>query len=102
SFLSAGFPATVPGGHGTEYGPVPTLVKPEEAEAFVQSRIREGSDYIKIMYTAGVDLGPRMRPPPTLSRETLAAVIQAAHEQHKMVVVHIGSVLGARDAIEAG
>jgi imidazolonepropionase-like amidohydrolase len=102
SFFSAGDPATVPGGHGTEYGfPVPTLTKPGEAEGFVEARIREGSDYIKIMYTAGVDM-PGRRPPPTLSRDTLAAVIAAAHKNHKLAVVHIGSASGARDAIEAG
>jgi imidazolonepropionase-like amidohydrolase len=102
SFFSAGSPATVPGGHGTEYGrEIPTLVKASAAEEFVEERIREGSDYIKIMYTAGVDM-PRRAPPPTLSRETLAAVIAAAHKNHKLAVVHIGSVSGARQAIEAG
>jgi imidazolonepropionase-like amidohydrolase len=102
AFFSAGFPATVPGGHGTEYGfPVPTLVKASAAEGFVEERIREGSDYIKIMYTAGVD-SFRRAPPPTLSRELLAAVIAAAHKNHKLAVVHIGSASGARQAIEAG
>ncbi|HEY1939573.1 MAG TPA: amidohydrolase family protein [Candidatus Angelobacter sp.] len=102
SFFSAGNPATVPGGHGTEYGyKIPTLIKPSEAEAFVEDRIREGSDYIKLMYTAGVDT-PRTSPPPTLSRETLAAVIAAAHRNRRLAVVHIGSASGARNAIEAG
>ena len=102
SFFSAGNPATVPGGHGTEYGyKIPTLIKPSEAEAFVEDRIREGSDYIKLMYTAGVDT-PRRSPPPTLSRETLAAVIAAAHKNRRLAVVHIGSASGARNAIEAG
>jgi imidazolonepropionase-like amidohydrolase len=102
SFLSAGFPATVPGGHGTEYGlEVPTLTRPSEAQGFVGARVREGSDYIKIMYTAGVSFGRRGERP-TLSKQTLAAVIAAAHERHRMAVVHIGSVEGARDAIEAG
>src|SRR5690349_3465533 len=33
SFFSAGFPATAPGGHGTEYGiDVPTMMLPSEAE----------------------------------------------------------------------
>lgn len=103
SFLSAGNPATVPGGHGTEYGrAIPTLTKPSEAQDFVDARLREGSDYIKIMYTAGVDMGLRRPPRPTLSKQTLAAVITAAHERHRIVIVHIGSVQGARDAIEAG
>lgn len=102
SFFSAGFPATVPGGHGTEYGfAIPTLILPNEAEAFVETRIREGSDYIKIMYTAGVAFG-RMNPLPTLSRGTMAAVVNAAHKNQRLAVVHIGSELGARDAINAG
>jgi imidazolonepropionase-like amidohydrolase len=103
SFISAGSPATVPGGHGTEYGhPIPTLTRPSEAQDFVDARLREGSDYIKIMYTAGVDMGPRFRPRPTLSKETMAAVIAAAHQRHRLAIVHIGSARGARDAIEAG
>jgi imidazolonepropionase-like amidohydrolase len=110
-FFSAGFPATVPGGHGTEYGmDIPTLIMPSDAEKFVESRIREGSDYIKIMYTAGVQL-PRMtprlaqslsNPRPTLSKDTLAAVIAAAHKNQRLAVVHIGSEEGARTAILAG
>ena len=102
AFFSAGDPATVPGGHGTEYGlEIPTLIKASEAEGFVEQRIREGSDYIKVMYTAGAEL-PRMNPRPTLSRETLAAVIAAAHKNNRLAVVHIGSEMGARTAILAG
>jgi imidazolonepropionase-like amidohydrolase len=103
SFFSAGWAATVPGGHGTEYGmAVPTLTKPSEAEAFVDGRVREGSDYIKVMYTVGTDLGPRFRPRPSLDKETVAAVVAAAHERKRLVVVHIGSLQGARDVIDAG
>jgi imidazolonepropionase-like amidohydrolase len=102
SFFSAGLPATVPGGHGTEYGfEIPTIIRAKDAQSFVDARLREGSDYIKIMYTAGVSFGRRGERP-TLSKETLAAVIAAAHERHRLAVVHIGSVEGARDAIEAG
>ena len=102
AFFSAGNPATVPGGHGTEYGfEIPTLIKASEAEEFVEQRIREGSDYIKVMYTAGAEL-PRMNPRPTFSRETLAAVIAAAHKNNRLAVVHIGSEMGARTAILAG
>jgi hypothetical protein len=47
---SAGAAATAPGGHGTEYGfKVPTLSAPAEAQRFVDARIAEGSDYIKII-----------------------------------------------------
>ena len=103
SFFSAGNPATVPGGHGTEYGiEIPTLILPSEAQKFVDARLAEGSDYIKLMYTAGATYGPRRREMPTLSKQTMRAVIAAAHERHRLAVVHIGSVEGARDAIEAG
>src|SRR5215831_5841201 len=55
--FSAGYCATVPGGHGTEYGlPVPTLTSPDEARAWVDARVAEGSDYIKIIYDDGAVL----------------------------------------------
>jgi imidazolonepropionase-like amidohydrolase len=78
---SAGYLATVPGGHGTEYGlKVPTLTRPEEAQAWVDARIAEGSDYIKV----------------------LKALADAAHKRGKLVVAHIGSLQQALDAIDAG
>ena len=96
----ASTPATVPGGHGTEYGfPVPTLTKPEEARAFVDARLAEGAEYIKIIYD---DLSAYGGHFPTLDKPTLEAVIHAAHERGKMAIVHIGSLQAAREAIEAG
>ena len=97
---SAGILVTAPGGHGTEYGlPIPTLSSPEQAQAFVDARIAEGSDYIKIVYDNGKALGMSF---PTLDQETLKAVIAAAHARKKLAVVHIGSLQGAREAVEAG
>lgn len=97
---SAGYLATVPGGHGTEYGmPVPTLTSPTEAQAWVDARIAEGSDYIKIIYDDFSAYGGRR---PTLSKETMKAIINAAHNRGKLVVVHIGDQQGAKDAINAG
>ena len=93
---SAGTLATAPKGHGTEYGlNIPTIAGPAEAQAFVDARIAEGSDYIKIIYTIP-------HPTPTVSKETLAALIQAAHKRGKMAIVHINSRQGAMDAIESG
>jgi imidazolonepropionase-like amidohydrolase len=97
---SAGTLVTAPGGHGTEYGmPIPTLSSSEQAQAFVDARIAEGSDYIKIVYDNGQAPGLSF---PTLSQETLKAVIAAAHARKKLAVVHIGSQRDAREAIEAG
>jgi len=97
---SAGILATAPHGHGTEYGiEIPTLSNPGEAPAFVDARIAEGSDYVKIVYDDGSSYGFHI---PTLSKETLQAVIAAAHQRNRLAVVHIGTLEGARDAIAAG
>jgi imidazolonepropionase-like amidohydrolase len=96
-FLSAGTLATAPGGHGTEYGfAIPTINKPGDAENWVDARIREGSDYIKIVYSAGG------RWFPSIDKKTLEALIVAAHRQNRLAVVHIGTLQQARDAIAAG
>jgi imidazolonepropionase-like amidohydrolase len=98
--FSAGTLVTAPKGHGTEYGiPIPTIASPQEAEAFVDARIAEGSDWIKIVYDDGKTYGMSI---PTLNKETMAAVIKAAHARGKLAVVHIGTLAGARDAIESG
>ncbi len=99
---SAGTLVTAPGGHGTEYGmSILTIASPEEAQAFVDARLVEGSDYIKIVYDDASAYGTLQRRA-TVSKETLAAVIAAAHKRGKLAVVHIGSLQQARDAIEAG
>jgi imidazolonepropionase-like amidohydrolase len=98
--FSAGTLVTAPKGHGTEYGfPIPTITGPEEAQAFVDARIAEGSDYIKIIYDDGSAYGAHI---PTISKATMAAVVTAAHNRGKLAVAHIGSLQGARDAIDAG
>jgi imidazolonepropionase-like amidohydrolase len=98
-FYSAGMLATAPNGHGTEYGvPVATLTAPDQAQAWVDARIAEGSDYIKIVY----------EPPapgystPSIDRATLNALVQAAHARGKLAVVHAQRQASARDAVAAG
>ena len=97
---SSGYLATAPHGHGTEYGmPVPTLTSPDQAQAWVDARIVEGSDYIKIIYDDGSTYGAHI---PTLSKETMRAIVDAAHRRGTIAVVHIGDQQGAKDAINAG
>jgi imidazolonepropionase-like amidohydrolase len=97
---SAGTLATAPGGHGTEYGfLIPTLSSPSEAQAWVDARIAEGSDYIKIVIDDFSTYGSHR---PTLSNDTVKAVIDAAHKRGKLAVVHIGNQQEAHDAIAAG
>jgi imidazolonepropionase-like amidohydrolase len=98
--LSAGYLATAPGGHGTEYGlPVPTLSRPEEAAAWVDARLAEGSDYVKIVSEDGSAFG---RATPTLDGATIAAVIAAAHARGRLAVVHVSTEERAIQALEAG
>jgi hypothetical protein len=97
---SAGTLVTVAKGHGTEYGfPIPTLASAADAQSFVDARIAEGSDYIKIIYDDGAAYGISL---PTLTKEEVAAVVTAARSRKKLAVAHIGSQAGARDVIEAG
>ncbi len=96
--FSAGILATAPGGHGTEYGmEIPTLTTPEEADEFVQARVDEGSDYLKIIRTdASSDRFS------TLDFPTIGALIEAAHARDLLAVVHVGTVADARAVVELG
>jgi imidazolonepropionase-like amidohydrolase len=97
--FSAGTLATAPGGHGTGYGmPIPTLTSPQEAQAFVDARIAEGSHFIKIVMEEGV-AGRKLQ---SLDTATVSALIQAAHARNKLAVVHISTLANARVALEAG
>lgn len=98
--FTSGFLATVPKGHGTEYGiPVPTLTKAEDADTWVAARIAEGSDYIKIVNEPGAIIG---RTVPTLDLPTIRALVAAAHKRGKLAVVHAQTLATATDSIEAG
>lgn len=92
---SAGTGITVPRGHPTQMGgpPVPTIGPGDDVQAFVDARIAEGGDYIKIIYDHAF---------PTLTRQQLEDVIAAAHRRNKFVVVHATTQSDARDAIGAG
>ncbi|WP_435274046.1 CIA30 family protein [Psychrobium sp. nBUS_13] len=95
--FSAGTLITAPKGHGTEYGfEIDTIENATQANDFVMARIDEGSDYIKIVYNA------TSRYMPSIDKETLHALVKAAHQQGKLAVVHISDLQSARDAFDAG
>ena len=98
--FSAGTLVTAPKGHGTQFGvPIPTLQSPAEAAAFVDARIAEGSDFIKAVFDHGDGYGIAL---PSLDEATLRAVIAAAKERDKLVVVHVSARQAAETAIAAG
>ncbi len=92
---NAGTVITVPHGHPTQMGgpPIPTLGPSDDVQAFVDARIAEGGDYIKIIYEHAY---------PTLTKQQLEDVVAAAHRRNRLVVVHVTTQREARDAIAAG
>jgi imidazolonepropionase-like amidohydrolase len=98
--FGAGLGVTAPGGHGTEYSAAtPTVAGPDDARAFVDAQVAEGSDYIKVIYDDGLETAT---PFTSISRKTLEAAIDEAHRRTRLAVVHILSAEAARDAAEAG
>lgn len=101
--FSSGILVTSPGGHGTEYGfTIPTISSPDEAETFVANRLSEGADYIKIVYDATAGQPGSFSQYTSIDYATLNAVIQAAHQQQVLAVVHVMDSTSAEDAVKAG
>jgi len=99
---TAGMGATVPGGHpatSKNGGGLPTLTEPDQAQTFVDARIAEGSDYIKVVLDDFSEFGRHI---PTLNDQTLRAVVAAAHLRGKLVIAHALTAKYAKEAIEAG
>ena len=98
-FYSAGYGVTVKGGHGTQFGfPVPTVASAEDVDEFVQARVDEGSDYIKILYEDGAAIGMNM---PSVTPEIVHAAVKAAHEKKKLAVSHLSSRESAEHLLDA-
>ncbi|MBM7805472.1 imidazolonepropionase-like amidohydrolase [Geodermatophilus bullaregiensis] len=102
---SAGTGATAPGGHPTalvDRGlllPFPTVAGPQDAEAFVADRVAEGSDHLKIVLEDGTTTG---RPCPSLTADTVRALVLAAHARGLLVVAHTLTQAHALLAVDAG
>lgn len=104
---AAGLGVTVPGGAPLEMFPpgmakdVPTLHSAAGAQSFVDARVKEGSDYIKIFIENLSEYGGK-KSMPTLSRDEVCAVVKAAHHDDKLAIVHVQAEWAAREAIECG
>ena len=81
--------------------PWPTATRVEEVAAFVEERINEGADYLKVLVEDGHVFGsdPLL---PTLAPELVAATVREAHARNKMVLAHVMTVATAAAAIDAG
>lgn len=92
NYYVAGYAATAPEGHGTQFGfPTPTLTKPEDAKQFIADRVKADVDHIKII------LEPWKA---TLGIETVSELIKEAHKVDKIAVVHISRLEDAVNVIE--
>ena len=92
---ASGYGATAPGSiFGRMMKQLPPVGSAEQAQSWVDERIAEGSDYIKVVYDDRIG-GP-------LSEGTLQAIVKAAHRRWKLVVVHVLTEQKAREAIAAG
>ncbi len=86
-YYSAGPTVTVPGGHGSQFGPVPLIQTAEAVPQFIRERVAEGSDYIKLI----VERGSKETPIPTLDDDMIALAIRTAKEEEMLSVSHISS-----------
>jgi imidazolonepropionase-like amidohydrolase len=97
---SAGMIGTAPDGHGTQFGiPVEPVTGSADAPAWVRARKAEGSDWIKIAWEDGSAFGLEIA---SLDRDTVAALIAAAHAEGLRALVHISTKERALAAMELG
>jgi imidazolonepropionase-like amidohydrolase len=79
--------------------PLPTLDRAADADAFVDARLADGADYIKLVIEDGAMFGRRL---PTLTQEMSDAVVRAAHDRGKLAVAHVHTLAAARQAVRSG
>lgn len=109
---SSGILATAPGGHpsqimeatsgqdlGDAVGAFDTVADAGQAKAFVEARLAEGADYLKIVidsgHVAGLDL-------PVLAPDLVAALVEAGHAAGLMAIAHAVTTEDAVVALDAG
>jgi imidazolonepropionase-like amidohydrolase len=85
--FGAGHAATVPGGHPTQFSPeMETINDTMTVEEWVDRRIANGADYIKIIRESQPWMGqPAL---PTLSYEQIGEIIRVTHERGLLAVAH--------------
>lgn len=110
---SSGVLATAPGGHpsqlmtaldgsatlGDAVGAFDTVANVGQATAFVEARLAEGVDYLKVVVDDGAVHGAEL---PVLAPEVLAALVEAAHAAELPVIAHAITASEVRTALDAG
>ncbi|MEV0230577.1 amidohydrolase family protein [Nonomuraea sp. NPDC050786] len=110
---SAGTLATAPGGHPTQLlaalagtvldgfdaAAIDFVSDPAQAPAFVEARLAEGADYLKIVIDDGAVHGADL---PVMTADIAAALAAAAHEAGLRVIAHAITASEVEIALEAG
>jgi imidazolonepropionase-like amidohydrolase len=102
---SPSFALTPPDGHphqlreGLNDPDWPTATTVGEAAIFVEDRIGEGADYLKVIAEDGHVLGVSV---PSVARDVLAAAVEAGHARRKMVLAHAMTLAAAEQVVAAG
>ncbi|WP_291418696.1 amidohydrolase family protein [Actinophytocola sp.] len=111
---SASILATPPGGHPTQllagdeatreslgdaYGPFETISDPRDAAAFVDARLVDGADYLKVVIDDGAATGGDL---PVLGPAVVAALVEAAHAANLKVIAHVADAGATTIALDAG
>ncbi|MFC8231351.1 amidohydrolase family protein [Streptomyces sp. NPDC057287] len=95
--FSATTPAVGPGGNHARMPGFPedgVVTDPREARAFVERRVADGADYIKVVTEAA--------PPEGMDQATVNAIVDVAHEHGLLVVAHSITTGAFHVAVEAG
>ncbi|MFC9363769.1 amidohydrolase family protein, partial [Rhodococcus sp. NPDC057014] len=94
-FRSPGLPAIGPAGPHSRFVPAEAVITgPDQAGRFVDARIAEGADYIKIVTEAPGDGGPDL--------PTVTALVDAAHRVGRKVIAHAATAAAFTMALDAG
>jgi imidazolonepropionase-like amidohydrolase len=102
---SPSFALTHPQGHphqlreGLNDPDWPTATTAGEAATFVEDRIGEGADYLKVIAEDGHVLGVSV---PSVAPEVLAATVAAGHARGKMVLAHAMTLAATQQVAAAG
>jgi imidazolonepropionase-like amidohydrolase len=89
-YFTSGVAATVPGGHPTQITPnIETVNDSISINQFVNHRISEGVDYIKVIKESSAWF-EQPEGPPSLSYDSIGKIIEYAHSKGLKVVIHVG------------
>ncbi|WP_433352969.1 amidohydrolase family protein [Microtetraspora malaysiensis] len=95
SQLMAGFDASTLEAFGDAVGGFDTVADPGQAKRFVEARLTEGIDYLKIVVDDGAVHGARL---PALTRQIVAALVEAAHANGLTTIGH--AITGQAEAAD--